>query len=112
MKKFFSLFIFILSIMCCTKQQIEYQVSYRISCTDCFVVWEENGVQKYASNQNTSWGVDFIGQKDSIVLLMARNSSGVYQSVGATILVDGDTIQHLVSYCPISGTVVLIDTLD
>lgn len=103
-----------LIVTACKKENEEPKrtVSYKISCTDCFVVWEENGVQKNATHQGSSWSVTFEGQKGSQVLLVAQNSSGNPQGVGATILLNGDTLQHAVSYCPISGTVVVSDTLE
>lgn len=114
MKKLLTLlFIFGFLFFGCNKKNKEpnRQVTYKIQCTDCFVVWEENGTQKNIQHVNSSWTTTFDGMKDSLVLLCAMNTSGSPQGVGATILLNGDTLKHAINYCPISGTVVVSDTL-
>jgi hypothetical protein len=88
------------------------KVTYKIQCTDCYVVWEENGVQKNMQHVNSNWTTSFDGMKDSMVLVCAMNTAGTPQGVGATILLNDDTLKHAMNYCPISGTVVVADTLE
>lgn len=103
----------ILILIGCKKKQVEQQrdVTYKIQCTDCYVVWEENGTQKNIQHVNSNWSVTFDGLKDSLVLVCAMNTSSQPQGVGATILLNGDTLKHAINYCPISGTVIVTDTL-
>lgn len=100
-------------MLACKKKTDETQreVTYKIQCTDCYVVWEENGTQKNVQHVNSTWSKTFDGMKDSLVLVCAMNTSGAPQGVGATILLNGDTLKHAVNYCPISGTVLVSDTL-
>ena len=112
-------YVFCFSILCimlfaCKKKTNETprKVTYNIQCTDCYVVWEENGTQKNIQHVNSSWTTTFDGMKDSLVLVCAMNTSGTTQGVGATILLNGDTLKHALNYCPISGTVIVADTLE
>ena len=96
---------------CKKSQEANKLVTYRINCTDCFVAWEENGEQFSAQHMNSSWSRTYRGQPGSVVLLSAMNTSNMPQGVGATILLNGDTLMHRTNYCPISGVVFVIDTL-
>lgn len=104
----------VVAILGCKKKPVEpkREVTYQIQCTDCYVVWEENGTQKNIQHVNSNWSTTFSGMKDSLVLLCAMNTSGQPQGVGATILLNGDTLKHAMNYCPISGTVIVSDTLE
>lgn len=94
-----------------TNAEPKRNVMLRISCSDCFGVWHENGVEKNEQHANSSWSRSFVGNKDSEVLLAAMNTSGIIQAVGAAIVLNNDTLKHQVTYCPISGTVLVVDTL-
>jgi hypothetical protein len=96
-----------------TPAEPDRNVTYRIDCPDCYVVYyKADGTEGTVQHANSSWSYSFTGKKDSTVLLVAMNTSGNPCAVGATILLNNDTLQHNVSYCPISGTVLVTDTLE
>ncbi len=111
------LFAFVLIILFSCKKKVEdtpepqRNVTLRIACSDCFVVWHENGTEKNVQHANSSWTHTFVGNQNSEVLLAVMNTSGAPQGVGAAIILNGDTLKHQTTYCPISGTVLVVDTL-
>lgn len=87
-------------------------VEYSIACSDCYVVcYDENGQEKSYYNQNSNWKYTMEAQAGDVVLLVAHNTSNGYATVGATIKLNGEVIKTAQSYCPISGTVLVTDTL-
>jgi hypothetical protein len=110
-------FILIASVACNKKKEDnasvepKRNVTLRISCSDCFVVWHENGVEKNEQHANSSWTRTFVGNKGTEVLLAAMNTSGTPQAVAAAIVLNNDTLKHQINFCPISGTVIVVDTL-
>jgi hypothetical protein len=89
-----------------------YRVEYAIDCTDCFVVcYDENGNQKSWYHQNSSFSYGFDGEKGDVVLMVAQNTSQAAAAVTGRIRINGTITQEKTSYCPISGTVIVTDTL-
>lgn len=113
MKNIIISLLFLSTLLGCKKKEVEPQrnVTYKIQCTDCYVYYKENGQPKSEFHQNSTWSHDFVGMKDSLVLVYAMNTSGQNQFVSATILLNGDTLKHATGSCPISGTVAVSDTL-
>jgi hypothetical protein len=88
-------------------------VEYRIGCVDCTVIYyKADGSQGSEYHKNSSWAYSFEGVKDSIVLLVAMNTDTVPRGVTACIRLNNDTLQLRTTYCPISGTVLVTDTLN
>ena len=113
MKNIIISLLFLSTIFGFKKKEVEPErnVTYKIQCTDCYVYYKENGQPKSEFHQNSTWSHDFVGMKDSLVLVYAMNTSGQNQFVSATILLNGDTLKHATGSCPISGTVAVSDTL-
>ena len=89
----------------------ERNITYRVACSDCYVVYyKADGTEGVEEHVNSNWSYSFVGKKDSTVLLVAMNTTGAPAAVGATILLNNDTLEHAVTYCPISGTV-LVDAV-
>ena len=90
----------------------ERTVEYSIECPDCFVVYyDENGAQVSLQNQATGWSKTINGNAGGVVLLAAQNSSGSPAMVKGVIKLNGTILKENTSYCPISGTVIVTDTL-
>jgi hypothetical protein len=90
----------------------EWAVTYKIGCTDCFVAYyKPDGTQGSASNQNSDWEYSFEGHAGMVVLVAASNTSGAAQGVTAQILLNGSVLKEHTTFCPISGTVLVTDTL-
>lgn len=87
-------------------------VEYSIECPDCFVVYyDENGAQVSLQNQTTGWSKTINGKPGGVILLAAQNSSGSPAMVKGVIKLNGVVLKENTSYCPISGTVIVTDTL-
>lgn len=87
-------------------------VEYSIDCPNCFVVYyDANGQQVSLQDQNSSWKQTIEGKAGGIVLLAAQNSSGSPAAVTGTIKLNGAILAERTTYCPISGTVLVTDTL-
>lgn len=117
---FFSAIALVVIIIACNKKdddtitptETPRNVTYKIACTDCYVVYyKADGTEGTAQHVNSSWTYSFEGKKDSTVLLVAQNTSGTPAGVAATIILNSDTLQHHEVWCPISGTVFVVDTL-
>ena len=87
-------------------------VEYSIECPDCFVVYyDANGEQVSLQNQNSSWKQTIEAKQGGIVLLAAQNSSGSPSAVTGRIKLNGSVLTEKTTYCPISGTVLVTDTI-
>ena len=88
MKNLISLLVCSVLLISCNKEdnklpepvtQIQKIVKFKIDCDDCFVFWiDENGEQKNASNQNSSWEYSFEGQSGDYLELGVMNTQGLY----------------------------------
>jgi hypothetical protein len=123
MKTFpFLLVVLAICVLACNKKdddnpqpnpEPQRNVSYRVSCSDCYVVYyKADGSEGVEEHVNSNWSYSFVGKKDSTVLVVAMNTASSAQAVGATIFLNGDTLEHAVTYCPISGTVLVDAVLD
>ncbi len=85
---------------------------YEIDCPECYVVYyTENEEQIALSGESTGWFVELDVQSGFVALIAAQNQSGSAASVTATIKVDGEILKTNTTYCPISGTVLVTDTV-
>ena len=88
-------------------------VSYRIQCTDCFVSCSgPNGVMQNFFHQNDSFAYSYNAQAGDTLLLVVQNTSNIVQTVTGMILLNGGIRTFASSTCPISGTVIVSDTLN
>ncbi len=100
---------FIIFFSSCAKES--HTLRYEIGCTDCMVVYvDENGDQQSVYHVNSNW-VKEIEVESGIFLLMAYNTSGTPEAVTARMKLDGEIWQERTTYCPISGVVLITDTL-
>ncbi|MFM9027917.1 MAG: hypothetical protein ACKOQ6_07955 [Bacteroidota bacterium] len=91
----------------------QLQVTYEVDCPDCYVYCKgPNGVAQNFYHQNNSWTYSYdAGQGDTLVLI-AQNTSGAPAVVSGLIKLNGNILAGDTSYCPISGVVIVTDTLD
>jgi hypothetical protein len=105
----------LLFITACKKENDSAEqltVEYSIDCPNCFVVYyDANGQQVSLQDQNSSWKQTIEGKPGGIVLLAAQNSSGSPAAVTGVIKLNGAVLAERTTYCPISGTVLVTDTL-
>jgi hypothetical protein len=93
-------------------QDAQRIVEYSIDCPNCFVVYyDANGQQISLQGQNSSWSQTIEAKAGGIVLLAAQNSSSSPAAVTGTIKLNGTVLAERTTYCPISGTVIVTDTL-
>ncbi|UPT66101.1 MAG: hypothetical protein M0D57_16650 [Sphingobacteriales bacterium JAD_PAG50586_3] len=87
-------------------------VEYSIECPNCYVIYyDANGEQVILQDQNSSWKQTIDAKPGAIVLLAAQNSSSSPAAVTGTIKLNGTVLAEQTTYCPISGTVLVTDTL-
>jgi len=85
---------------------------YEITCPNCFVVhYEENEEQVSSSGQSTGWYKELQVDPGFVALIAAQNQSGSPVAVTATIKVDGVVLKTQTTHCPVSGTVLVTDTI-
>lgn len=85
---------------------------YEITCPSCYVVhYEENEEQVATSGQSTGWYKEMEVDPGFVALIAAQNQSGSAAAVTATIKVDGVILKTQTTYCPVSGTVLVTDTI-
>ena len=88
-------------------------ITYKISCNDCFVFWkDENGEQGSSSNQDSSWEYTFEGKTGDCLELGVMNTQGLYGSNSVSILLNGEVLNSCSSTCPITGSAMILDTLE
>lgn len=88
-------------------------VKYSIQCADCYVIcYDENGDEKTWEHQNSSWTYSFEGESGDVLLLFAYNTSNNPAMVGGKVEVDGTVTDEETSYCPVSGNIFVVDTLN
>lgn len=88
------------------------KLRYEINCPECYVVYyTENQEQIAVSGESTGWFVELDVNAGFVALIAAQNQSGSPASVTATIKVDGEILKTNTTYCPVSGTVLVTDTI-
>ena len=95
-------------------EQVEQtkKLRYEINCPECYVVYyTENQEQIAVSGESTGWFVELDVNAGFVALIAAQNQSGSATAVTATIKVDGEILKTKTTYCPISGTVLVTDTI-
>ncbi|MFM7217794.1 MAG: hypothetical protein ACKO1U_07230 [Bacteroidota bacterium] len=113
----FLMVLFSISAIRCKKEkdpspQVSYQVSYQISCTDCYVYCKgANGSAQNFYHQNSSWTYSYEAGPNDTLVLIAQNTSGAPASVAGAIRVNGNIVAADTSYCPVSGLIIVSDTL-
>ena len=125
MNKAFACLLSVLFLFACNKKNesdttptptpvaVQRHVEYRIACTDCEVIYYnghgDTSVTEF--HKNSSWSYSFEGKAGDHVLLVAMNTASAPQGVTACIKLNGDTLASQTTYCPISGTSLVSDTL-
>lgn len=95
-----------------TPQPQKKTLRYEITCPNCFVVhYEENEEQVATSGQSTGWYKELQVDPGFVALIAAQNQSESHAAVTATIKVDGVILKTQTTYCPVSGTVLVTDTI-
>jgi|GEM_PF-2950926 len=88
------------------------KVRYEIDCPGCFVVWyEQNEQQLNESGQTTGWFKELDVDVGFVALVAAHNQSGTPAAITARILVDNTLLKTQTTFCPISGVVLVTDTI-
>jgi hypothetical protein len=88
------------------------QVSYQITCPDCYVYCKgPGGAAQNFYHQNSSWTYSYEASEGDTLVLIAQNTSSGPAAVTGIIKVNGTVVAGDTSYCPISGLVVVSDTL-
>jgi hypothetical protein len=87
-------------------------IEYSIDCPNCFVVYyDADGNQVSLQDKNSLWKQTIEAKQGGIVLLAAQNSSGNPTAVTGRIKLNGTVLTEKTTYCPISGTVLVTDTI-
>lgn len=88
------------------------KLRYEISCPECFVVYYDQGEEQISSHgESTGWFVELDVEPGFVALIAAQNQSESHAAVTATIKLDGEIIKTNTTYCPVSGTVLVSDTI-
>lgn len=90
-----------------------YKIDYSIGCTDCEVIYvsDQTGKQTTELNRNSSWTYSFNAKEGQEVLLLAYNTANNYQTVTATIKLNGEILKTRTVSCPINGLSFCVDTV-
>lgn len=95
-----------------TAVEQEKTLRYEIECPDCYVVYYAEDEEQISSpGESTGWYVELDVKSGFVGLLVAKNQSESPAAVTATMKLDGEVIQSKTTYCPISGTVLVTDTI-
>lgn len=90
----------------------EKTLRYEIECPDCFVVYyAEDEEQISSTGESTGWYAELDVKAGFVGLVAAQNQSGSPAAVTATMKLDGEIINTKTTYCPVSGTVLVTDTI-
>lgn len=116
--------IFITSILIfntgCKKEELKEEVTteqskklrYEIDCPDCYVVYYSYDEEQVSlTGKSTGWYKDLDVKTGFVGLIIAQNQSGTPAAVTATIKLNDEIIQSKTSYCPVTGTVFVTDTI-
>lgn len=122
MKNLIPLFVCSILLISCNKEdnklnetvnQIQKIVKFKIECDDCYVFWiNENGEQKNASNQNSSWEYSFEGQSGDYLELGVMNTQGLYGYNSVSVYLNDNLLISENSNCALTGAAFIRDTLE
>jgi hypothetical protein len=105
------LFVSLGLVYSCNKNK-EQTLRYEISCEDCFIVYyKENQEQVSVFGNSGEWSHELPVNAGFVALLVAQNMADQPSLVKAKMSLNGEVLKEAVSTCPISGTVLITDTI-
>jgi hypothetical protein len=101
-----------LGILYSCNENKEQTLKYEISCQDCFIVYyKENQEQVSVFGNSGEWSHELPVRKGFVALLVAQNMADQPALVKARLMLNGEVLKEAESTCPISGTVLVTDTI-
>lgn len=95
-----------------TAVEQEKTLRYEIECPNCYVVYYAEDEEQISSpGECTGWFVELDVQTGFVGFLVAQNQSGSPAAVTTTMKLNGEILQTKTTYCPVSGTVFVTDTI-
>jgi hypothetical protein len=112
MKKVGLLLIVSLGVLYSCKKTKDQTLRYEISCQDCFIVYyKENQEQVSIFGNSGDWSHEMPVSPGFVALVVAQNMADQPALVTARIKLNGEILKEAQSQCPISGTVLVTDTI-